>query len=248
MPLFWFKAAVATILLALGLTAARTMLKLMGTPQPAAPAAPRESATAGDPAAALRKRHKSAGRRFGLALAVLAAAGLYHWGRTGDAVPERAVLHVYFAMALAALYLLKLAIARRYRQYLRYAAPLGLTLATLMLVVYAGSAGYYVLHAALAARDPRPAEASSGLSAEAERGRTIFAGLCSDCHYADRESKKIGPGLKGLLKRPALPESGRPATPENVLSQLKKPFRAMPSFARLSEAELDELVAYLQTL
>jgi len=244
MPLFWFKAAVATILLALGLTAARTMLKLMGTPQPAAP---RESATAGDPAAALRKRHKSAGRWFGLALAVLAAAGLYHWGRTGDAVPERAVLHIYFAMALAALYLLKLAIGRRYRQFLRYAAPLGLTLATLMLVVYTGSAGYYVLHAALAAR-PLPLESPSGLSAEADRGRTLFAELCSDCHYADRESKKIGPGLKGLLKRPALPESGRPATPENVLSQLRKPIRAMPSFGGLSEAELGDLIAYLQTL
>jgi mono/diheme cytochrome c family protein len=150
-------------------------------------------------------------------------------------------------MALAALYLLKLAIARRYRQYLRYAAPLGLTIATLMLVVYVGSAGYYVLHTALAGR-PLPSESPSGLSAEADRGRTIFAELCSDCHYADRDSRKIGPGLKGLLKRPALPESGRPATPENVLSQLKKPLRTMPSFARLSEGELTDLLAYLQTI
>lgn len=237
MPLlFWSKAAVATLLLVAGLTAALSMLKLLGTP-----------GFAGDPVP-LRKRHKTAARGFGFALAALAIAGFYYWGRTGDAVPERAVIHLYFAMALAALYLLKFAIARRYRQYLRFAAPLGLTIATLMLVVYAGSAGYFLLHTALAGPDPTRSELDSGLSAEAGRGRLVFEQLCSDCHYADLEERKIGPGLKGILRRPTLPASGRPATVENIQAQLKTPFRAMPPFSRLSERGLADLIEYLKTL
>ncbi len=236
MLLFWFKTAAATFLLGAGLIAARAMLKVLGT-----------AGFQGDPAP-LRKRHKTAARWFGIALAVLAGAGFYYWARTGDSIPDRAVIHLYFAMALAAIYLLKLVIARRYRQYLRYAAPIGLTLATLMVVVYAGSAGYFVLHAAIGAGDPVRSEAPSAPSADAERGRRTFERLCSACHFADREERKTGPGLKGILKRAALPASGRPATVENVLDQLEKPFRTMPSFRSLSALERADLIAYLQTL
>jgi cytochrome c2 len=60
---------------------------------------------------------------------------------------------------------------------------------------------------------------------------------------------KIGPGLKGILTREKLPVSGKPATPENVIHQLKEPFKDMPSFrSSLSEQDINDLIAYLKTL
>ena len=57
-----------------------------------------------------------------------------------------------------------------------------------------------------------------------------------------------GPGLKGILKRPTLPVSGRPATPENVYRQLREPYKNMPSFAqKLTDDDVFNLIAFLNT-
>jgi cytochrome c2 len=72
---------------------------------------------------------------------------------------------------------------------------------------------------------------------------------CSQCHYAESKDRKAGPGLKGLFERETLPVSGRAATEENVRRQLQAPYRNMPSFAdRLTEQEVNELIAYMKTL
>jgi cytochrome c1 len=39
-----------------------------------------------------------------------------------------------------------------------------------------------------------------------------------------------------------------PATPENIVSQLMKPFGQMPSFDYLSDEEIEDLLAFLNTL
>jgi cytochrome c2 len=86
-------------------------------------------------------------------------------------------------------------------------------------------------------------------SGDAEKGGALFDGNCSFCHYAEREESKLGPGLKGVLKRDVLPFSGKPATPENVREQLVAPSENMPSFgSTLSEEETDDLIAFLETL
>jgi hypothetical protein len=54
--------------------------------------------------------------------------------------------------------------------------------------------------------------------------------------------------LKGILKNPELPLSRRPATPDNIRDQLRKPFGRMPSFDYLREEEVDDIIAYLITL
>ena len=79
-------------------------------------------------------------------------------------------------------------------------------------------------------------------------GRALFEAKCSFCHYVDRDQTKIGPGLKGVLTKASLPASGRPATLDNVRSQLKSPVGKMPAFASLSEQEIADLLAYLKTL
>jgi cytochrome c2 len=86
--------------------------------------------------------------------------------------------------------------------------------------------------------------------ASAEEGAGLFVEKgCAQCHYTDREETKIGPGLKGLFDREALPVSGRPVSEKNVRDQLEKPYEDMPSFAdRLTKEETNRLIAYLKTL
>jgi len=79
-------------------------------------------------------------------------------------------------------------------------------------------------------------------------GQALFEAKCAFCHYVDREETKIGPGLKGVLARPALPASGRPATADNIRSQLASPVGKMPAFTSLSQQEIADLLAYLKTL
>ena len=79
-------------------------------------------------------------------------------------------------------------------------------------------------------------------------GKDLFSNLCSGCHYMDRTDKLVGPGLKGVLKGPRLPRSGRPATPENVFRQLRQPFKDMPSFKHIPDEEVFNIIAYLNTL
>ncbi len=72
---------------------------------------------------------------------------------------------------------------------------------------------------------------------------------CFQCHLTGSTETKIGPGLKGLFDKKELPASGRPATEENVRTQLKDPYQDMPSFAdRLTEEELEQIISYLKTL
>ena len=86
---------------------------------------------------------------------------------------------------------------------------------------------------------------------EAAAGKVLFQKNCVLCHNADKAEKKIGPGLKGVLKSKELPASHKPATEVNVRVQIENGSLAkgMPAFgAKLSKAEIDSLIAYLKTL
>jgi mono/diheme cytochrome c family protein len=79
-------------------------------------------------------------------------------------------------------------------------------------------------------------------------GRTLFAARCSACHDPLSTGTIVGPGLQGLLKGPTLPKSKHPATAESIRFQLRQPMGSMPSFAYLTEDEMEDLIAYLNTL
>ena len=86
---------------------------------------------------------------------------------------------------------------------------------------------------------------------DAAAGKALFVKNCALCHNADSTVKKIGPGLKGVLKNKELPATHRPATEANVREQVEKgnAAKGMPAFgAKLSKAEIDGLIAYLKTL
>ena len=91
--------------------------------------------------------------------------------------------------------------------------------------------------------------------AKALAGRSTFLSLtCSQCHAISGVSadRSIAPDLTHLASRRDLAAGVIPNTPENLRRWLKdpaafKPGCKMPDF-KLTEAQLDELVAYLETL
>ena len=90
-----------------------------------------------------------------------------------------------------------------------------------------------------------------GGKTDAAAGQALFQKNCALCHNANKAEKKIGPGLKALLQNKELPASHRPATEANVRSQIESGnvAKGMPAFgAKLSQAEIDSLMAYLKTL
>lgn len=181
----------------------------------------------------------------------------------------RAALHILLALFIAAFFLVKLAFLRRFRQFYEQAKALGTLIGILCFVLVGISAGYYLAasrfgqdltmdrSAAYAFRGPFLAiRQIRGPGTEAirtdrlsiEQGSRLFAARCAACHDPQSTRTIMGPGLQGLLKRPKLPISGHPATAESIRFQLKQPLGRMPSFAYLSPDEVEDLIAYLNTL
>ena len=118
-----------------------------------------------------------------------------------------------------------------------------IALASLPLIVCSGNKPTQVT------KQPKPAAAAPG--GDAAAGQALFVKNCTICHYADKTDKKIGPGLKGLLKNKELPANHKPVTEASVRAQIESgdPAKGMPAFGtKFSKAEIDGLIAYLKTL
>ena len=181
----------------------------------------------------------------------------------------RAALHILLALVLMTLFTLKVVFLRFFRQFYEQVKVIGTLIGILSFALVGISAGYYLAasrfgqdrtmdrSAAYALRGPfLTVEQVSRLGSEAirtdrrsiELGRALFASRCAACHDPQSTRTIVGPGLQGLLKRPKLPVSGHPATAESIRFQLKQPLGRMPSFAYLSPDEVEDLIAYLNTL
>lgn len=238
MSLYMLKSLIASVLLLAGILAAFSMLALMG-----------RAGTKADPAR-YRRLHRAAGYVFAAVLIVLVVIGGYLFIETGDALSLRGVLHAFLALSLFFLFLLKWLLVRFYKSFLRMAPALGMSLLVLTFIVFSVSGGYFLLRAAFSPGEGEAGSTSSlpAFENRAEQGALLYAQQCASCHYADREDSKLGPGLKDLFKKSALPYSGKSVTEENVRRQLIRPALSMPSFARMTEPEIADLMAYLKGL
>ncbi len=81
-----------------------------------------------------------------------------------------------------------------------------------------------------------------------KKGKDIFSQKCFFCHEAHSRDKTVGPGLKGISREPCLPVSKKPSNAENIINQIKNPYKDMPSFSYLSDDEIKNIVAFLNTL
>ena len=82
---------------------------------------------------------------------------------------------------------------------------------------------------------------------DAAKGKVVFE-QCAVCHNADSDEKKMGPGLKGLFKKDKMANGKKPSD-ATVKAKIDEGGNGMPAYKDvLSDAEKDDLLAYLKTL
>lgn len=256
MTIFLLKSLLSLLLLVAAGLGMWTMFSVFGKP----PAA--------DRIASYKRRHRIAG--YGYAVLFLTVCYLcidFAVAARTEPAP-RTALHILAALVIAALVILKVLIIRRFRQFYEQAKVIGTAIGVLTVALVGISAGYYLAVSRLgqdrsmdrsadyALRGPFLTVrlmAPSGPAIRTDRqsielGRRLFDARCGACHDARSSRTIVGPGLMGLLKAQKLPVSGHPATAESIRFQLKQPLGKMPSFAYLSADEVENLIAYLNTL
>jgi len=178
----------------------------------------------------------------------------------------RAAFHSVFALAVILLLMLKILFLERYQQFSSKVLIIGPTIALIALGMIGTSGGYYLLVTKFHTdptfdeireyKDKGTQQETKGKEMKIKtdpdiiiiRGKKLFDAKCVFCHDAHSNTTVVGPGLKGVLKNPTLPISKRPATPENIRKQLREPFNKMPPFSNLTEEEVEDIIAFLNTL
>jgi mono/diheme cytochrome c family protein len=95
----------------------------------------------------------------------------------------------------------------------------------------------------------RKTDAELGLTPQQAAGRRVYDERCDRCHEPYSTRGKKGPSLKGIFKRPYMPESGLPANDERATDIIRYGRSKMPGFSEvLTQEQIDELLAYMHTL
>jgi len=177
----------------------------------------------------------------------------------------RATFHSVLALAVILLLALKILFLERYEQFSNKVLIIGPTIALLALGMIGTSGGYYLLVTKLHTdmtfdeiREYKDAGTQQKIEGKEikiktdpdaiNQGKKLFEEKCVFCHDTKSNTTVVGPGLKGVLKNKKLPVSKRPATPENIKQQLREPFNKMPSFNNLTEKDVGDIIAFLNTL
>lgn len=204
----------------------------------------------------LKKLHRLNGKIFFLLYFIIAYFCLDFILNTKAEPSSRATFHSIFALTVIILLLLKVSFVRIYRQFYGQVKIIGLLIALITFGTIGTSAGYYLLItkfgmdiAVKKAEEKEMLKLIVRTDTESiEKGRELYDSKCYFCHDAFSTKWGVGPGLKGILKNRALPVSKKPATPESVARQIRNPYKDMPSFSYLSDEDILNLIAYLNTL
>jgi hypothetical protein len=257
MTIFFLKSLLSLLLFISAASAVYSMFEALGRSTPA------------HSIERLKHLHRASGYLY-VVLFVLISYLCISYAAASRADPSpRAALHIALALSLAALFLLKVLYVRVFRQFYAQVRTIGVIMGVLSFVLVGLTGGFYLVVSRFGhdltvdksvyyeLKGPlltvKEVE-HPGIMAirtdrlSIERGRTLFAAKCAICHDPDSTRTIVGPGLKGLLKRATLPISGHPATAESIRFQLRQPIGRMPSFAYLSDEEVEDLIAYLNTL
>jgi mono/diheme cytochrome c family protein len=217
----------------------------------------------------MKKMHKLTGRVYFIIFIFIAIFCLNFIVMTKAELSTRSAFHSLFALTILVLFGLKFLYIKIYRQFYENAKIIGLLMAIITFGLVGSSGGYYLLVSEfgtdtsfdnivqykkgviLAKAEETIVTKESVVQTDPEsigKGKNLFDAKCKFCHSAFSTETIVGPGLKGILERNKLPTSGRPSTAENVIQQIKKPFSRMPSFEYLTDEEIADLIAFLNTL
>lgn len=256
MTIFFIKSLLSLLLLAPAVYGMYTMFQVFGGA--AAETVPR-----------FKLRHRASGYLYVLIVLFISYLCTGFAAVSKVEPSPRAVVHIALALTILTLLVIKVLIIRRFRQFYTQAKSIGIAIGIMSIVMIGISAGYYLAMTRFGQDRSADKSASfrlelplltiartSGPDAAAvrtdrtsiRRGGAIFAARCAACHDPLSTRTIVGPGLKGLLKAPTLPKSGHPATAESIRFQLRQPMGGMPSFASLAEDDMEDLIAYLNTL
>jgi hypothetical protein len=210
----------------------------------------------------LKKVHRLNGIIFVLLYLVIAFICVDFILKT-NAVPSlRALLHASFAIAVAIVLAIKVVILEIYRKFYNKVKILGI-LIVLLTFGMVGTSGIYYLIVTGFGKKSAPSETIEqtkekvqaplrfAVKTDAEsiaKGKELYETKCHFCHDAYSNNAGVGPGHKAILKNPLLPVSKKPATPDNIANQLRYPYKDMPSFSYLSDNEIQNIIAFLNTL
>ncbi|GAB4433705.1 MAG: hypothetical protein OHK0040_04430 [bacterium] len=206
--------------------------------------------------AKLKRLHKINGSIFILLFIYISYHCLNYIIQTKVELTPRASFHFIFAITIISFLLIKISIIHIYKQFYQYVKIFGLSIAILTIGLTSTSGFYYLLVTKFGKEKfemnkVKTTTKQISIKTDSEsikRGKELYNEKCSFCHDPLSNEAGVGPGHKGILKNPYLPVSRKPATPENIVEQIKHPYKDMPSFSYLSDKEIEDLLAYLNTL
>ena len=166
--------------------------------------------------------HKFNGRFYFLLFLIISYFCIDFMVKTKGEIAPRATFHAVFALTIIVLLFLKISFVRIYRQFYNQVKILGLLIALLTFLLVGTSGGYYLIVTQLGTNVP----------------------IQKDI----QEKKEIQKEAKVILKNPYFPVTKLPATPGNVEKQLRSPYKDMPSFSYLSDSDVQNIIAFLNTL
>jgi mono/diheme cytochrome c family protein len=252
MPIFLLKSILALGLLLLTLLGLFTMFEIYGRPEK------RFNVST------LIRIHRVNGFLYLALFLIISYFCLKFLVDTRAYLSPRSAVHTLLALTILVLLCFKIMVVSIYRGFYGKLQHVGPLLALFSFLLIGTSAGYYLLitdlgreksvAGVLEGGKPKevivaPAKVAASTDPRAiARGEALFKEKCTGCHYPDSTQTLVGPGLKGVLKSPALPRSGRPATPGAILNQLRNPYMLMPSFSYLTDDDALSIVAFVNTL
>ncbi|MBE0425760.1 MAG: cytochrome c [Nitrospirae bacterium] len=249
MPIFLIKSFLSLVLLLLTLLAMFTMFEVLGRTEK------RFNVTT------LIRIHRLNGKFYFALYLIIAYFCLDFILETKGEPSPRATFHGVFALAVIVLLLLKVSFVRFYRQFYGYVKTIGILIALLTFGMIGTSGGYYLLTTKSGTdilfkkvtEEKKEAPEGAGIIVKTDpenikKGKELYESKCFFCHDPHSTKTILGPGHKGILKNPLLPVSRKPATPESIVAQVKNPYKDMPSFAYLSDDDLLNIIAFLNTL
>jgi cytochrome c2 len=210
----------------------------------------------------LKKAHKLNGTIFVLLYLVIAFICLDLIVKTNAVPSPRGLLHAFFAIAVAIVFAIKVIIISIYRQFYSKVKILGILIVLLTFGMVGTSGIYYLTVSGFGKKSvtsetieqtkervQTPLRFAVRTDAESiAKGKELYETKCFFCHDAYSNHSGVGPGHKAILKNPLLPVSKRPATPDNIANQIRNPYKDMPSFSYLSDTEIQNIIAFLNTL